>query len=249
MTPQARTPAWVKERKEYLQAREAAEAALHASTRATEVTDEASAARAAEILVQAKGAKKAIDKNRLDCASPYRASIKAIDTEFKELGSPIDGVIDRLTQETNQYEKKKRDEEAEAQRKYQAELRERERLQAEADARAKRQAEEAERAAEAARRANEPPPPPPPPPPPAPAPPPPPPPPPPREKVVRHTSGGSVSTRTEWKFEVVDPAMVPNQYKQIDETQIGKDVRAGTREIPGVRIYSVQNAQARTRSA
>jgi chemotaxis protein histidine kinase CheA len=236
----------VKTRPEYLQAKEALEAAMHSSTRATEVTDEASAARASEILVQAKGAKKAIDKNRLKAGDPYRASTKAIDTEFKEMASPIDGVIDRLTEEINAYEEKKREAEAEAVRQHEAQVREHERQQREAEEKARREAEERERAAKAAAAANEPPPPPPPPPP-APAPPPPPPPPPPRrEKVVRHTSSGSVSTRIEWKFEVVDRAMVPKKYHLLDEVQIGKDVRAGEREIPGLRIYSVENTQARS---
>jgi hypothetical protein len=234
---QARSPEWVRGTPQYAQAREAREAAEHASQRAVEVTDEATCARAAEILVQAKGAAKAIDKSRLDAGNPYRSSVKAIDTEFKELKAPIDGIVERLTEEVGNYEQKIRDEEAAAQRKHEEAVRAQEKAQRDAEAKAKREAEEAAKRNEPA---PEPPPPPP-------APPPPPPPPPQRSSAVRHTSGGSVGSRTEWKFEIVDPAMVPNQYKTIDETQIGKDVRAGTREIPGVRIYPVQNVQTRAR--
>lgn len=235
--PEARTPEWVRETKQYLQAVETRKAAEHSAQLATEVTDEASCARAAEILVQAKGAAKAIDKSRLDAGSPYRASTRAIDTEFKELASPIDAIVERLTKEVNDYEAKVRDEEAEAQRKYEADLAERKRVEDEAAAKAKREAEEAAKRDE---------PPPPPPPPPAPAPPPPPP-PPKRSGAVRHTSGGSVGSREEWKFEITDPSLVPDIYKTIDEVQMGKDVRGGKREIPGVRIYPVNNVSTRTR--
>lgn len=234
--PAARSPEWVRGTPQYLQAKEAREAAEHAAQRATEVTDEQSCARAAEILVQAKGAAKAIDKSRLDAGSPYRASTKAIDGEFKELAAPILGIVERLTEEVGAYEQKVRDEEAEAQRKHEEAVAEQERQRLAAEAQARKEAEEA------AKR-NEPPPPPPPPTPP----PPPPPPPPQRTSATRHTSQGSVGSRTEWKFEVIDPAMVPHKYKTIDTVQIGKDVRAGERNIPGVRIYSTQNVQTRTK--
>lgn len=236
MSPQARTPEWVRETPQFHQAKEAMEAAQYAAQRATEVTDEPSCARAAEILVQAKGAQKAIDKNREAAKAPYLASGRAIDAEFKELMGSLSGIIERLTTEVNTFEDNRRREEEERQRQHEKEVADRERQQ--------REAEEAQRkAAEEAKAANEPPPPPPPPPAPAP----PPPPPPPREQVVRHTSGGSVSGRTEWKHEIFDPAMVPEKYKKIDEVQMGKDVRGGVRNIPGVRIYSVNNVQARAK--
>lgn len=238
--PAARTPEWVRSTPQYAQAKEAREAAEHAAQRAVEVTDEATCARAAEILVQAKGAAKAIDKGRIDAGAPYRASEKAINTEFKELAAPVKGIVERLTEEVGNHEQKVRDEEAAAQRKHEEAVRAQEKAQRDAEAKAKREAEEA------AKR-NEPPPPPPPP-----APPPPPPPPPPpaqRSGAVRHTSGGSVGSRTEWKHEIVDPAMIPAKYHLIDEVQLGKDVRAGARDIPGVRIFAVQNVQARTRKS
>ena len=52
-----------------------------------------------------------------------------------------------------------------------------------------------------------------------------------------HTAFGSVSTRTVWKHEVVDMAALPDEYKIADEVKLGKVVRAGVREIAGVRIY------------
>lgn len=52
-----------------------------------------------------------------------------------------------------------------------------------------------------------------------------------------HTASGAVTTRTVWKHEVVDFAALPEEYKVADEVKLGKVVRAGVREIPGVRIY------------
>ncbi len=52
-----------------------------------------------------------------------------------------------------------------------------------------------------------------------------------------HTAFGSVSTRNVWKHEVVDMAALPDEYKIADEVKLGKVVRAGVREIPGVRIF------------
>lgn len=43
--------------------------------------------------------------------------------------------------------------------------------------------------------------------------------------------------RTIWKFEVTDASKVPAQFMIVDESAIGKAVRGGTREIPGVRIF------------
>lgn len=52
-----------------------------------------------------------------------------------------------------------------------------------------------------------------------------------------HTSAGKVTIRSDWKHQVVDFAALPEEYKVPDEVKIGKVVRAGVREIPGVRIY------------
>jgi len=52
-----------------------------------------------------------------------------------------------------------------------------------------------------------------------------------------HTASGSVTTRTVWRHEVLDMAALPDEYKIADEVKLGKVVRAGVREIPGVRIY------------
>jgi hypothetical protein len=51
------------------------------------------------------------------------------------------------------------------------------------------------------------------------------------------TNMGTVSTAKVWKWELVDMSQVPEEYKIIDAAKITKVVKAGLRNIPGVRIY------------
>lgn len=55
-----------------------------------------------------------------------------------------------------------------------------------------------------------------------------------------------VSTREVWRFEVVDPALVPRDYLAVDEKKIGGVVRAlkGDTRIPGVRVWSEKTLAA-----
>lgn len=55
------------------------------------------------------------------------------------------------------------------------------------------------------------------------------------------TDLGASGVATIWKFEVVDFALLPDRFKMENATLIGKVVRAGEREIPGVRIWSEKN--------
>lgn len=232
MTKATRTPDYVQKMPEYAVVREAAERATVAARAATEVTDEATCARAAEVLTVVAKAVKVADKKRLEATEPYRNSTKVIDAEFKELAAPLKGVEERLRGEIVRFEAERRRAAEEEVRKHEAEVRAAEKAQREAEF-------EAARAAEEAAKRNEPPPP-------APAPPPPPPPPPaPREKSVRHTSTGSVSTRTVWKFEIVDSSMIPREYLSVDGTAIRTAISVGVREIKGLRIYPDEQAHVR----
>lgn len=62
------------------------------------------------------------------------------------------------------------------------------------------------------------------------------------------TELGTVGITTNWKFEVVDFSQVPDEYKLVDATKIGKVVRAGLRSIPGVRIYSEESLRTTPKS-
>lgn len=59
----------------------------------------------------------------------------------------------------------------------------------------------------------------------------------PQPKTIVRTEAGSASQRMEWKWEQVDFAQVPDEYKALDGVKINKAVRAGIREIAGIRIF------------
>lgn len=58
-------------------------------------------------------------------------------------------------------------------------------------------------------------------------------------RVESETNHDAVSFRDVWKFEIVDPALIPEQYKTIDEKKIRGIVKAlkDKTDIPGVRVF------------
>lgn len=60
---------------------------------------------------------------------------------------------------------------------------------------------------------------------------------------TRGHGGAVVSLRNHWTFEVADPAQVPREYLSVNEGAIRAAIRAGARDIPGVRIFN--DARAR----
>lgn len=48
---------------------------------------------------------------------------------------------------------------------------------------------------------------------------------------------GIITARMVWCFEVQDKTAVPEAYKVVDDSAIRKDIGAGVRDIPGVRIF------------
>jgi hypothetical protein len=68
----------------------------------------------------------------------------------------------------------------------------------------------------------------------------------PPERHGLKSAEGSTYFRAEWTFEVCDPAAVPRAYCAPDVQAIRAAVRAGVREIEGVRIYQTQRAATRS---
>lgn len=64
------------------------------------------------------------------------------------------------------------------------------------------------------------------------------------EKKVK-SEESTLTYKDVWKFEIEDPSKVPAEYMIPDEVKIGKVVRGGIREIPGVRIYSKKEPSIR----
>lgn len=61
-----------------------------------------------------------------------------------------------------------------------------------------------------------------------------------------YTQTGSMSTRKEARWELTDLSRVPAEYLMLDTAKVGRVVRAGVREIPGIRIWEEQNIAVRT---
>ena len=61
---------------------------------------------------------------------------------------------------------------------------------------------------------------------------------PPEATTKVRTDFGTASQVDNWKYEIVDRPLVPAEFWVIDETSLGKQVRAGRHDIPGVRIYN-----------
>ena len=61
------------------------------------------------------------------------------------------------------------------------------------------------------------------------------------------SSIGTATVRKVWTFELTDQQLVPRAYLSVNEPAIREAVRAGVREIPGVRIYQDEQLAGRTR--
>jgi len=62
-----------------------------------------------------------------------------------------------------------------------------------------------------------------------------------------HTGVGSSGVSQIWKWREKDFAAVPDGYKMLDAAKIGKLVRAGMRDIPGIEIYSEDSLRISTK--
>ena len=51
------------------------------------------------------------------------------------------------------------------------------------------------------------------------------------------TTIGNTQARKNWTFEVTDFAKVPDKYKMINRVEVKADIRAGGRDIPGIKIF------------
>ena len=51
------------------------------------------------------------------------------------------------------------------------------------------------------------------------------------------TTIGNTQARKIWKFEVTEFDKIPDKYKMINRVEVNADIRAGERDIPGIRIF------------
>lgn len=174
------------------------------------VNSTAAEGNAADIGKRLKGIIEDVERIRTSTVQPFNEYVKLVNAKCKSISGPIEAAMNTLRARIQEYRRR----EEERIRKEQAEL---EREHAKALAKEEKRAEK--RGTEARYV----------------------PPPPPPETVQNVASGkvGSTQGRKVWKFKIVDPTKVPNQWWVIDERAIGdfvKRMKADTK-IPGVEVY------------
>lgn len=60
-----------------------------------------------------------------------------------------------------------------------------------------------------------------------------------------HSDFGSVSAKKVWDFKIIDPAQIPAEFMMVNEKAIRAAVKAGVRNIPGVKIYQREELAVR----
>ncbi|MDR2611523.1 MAG: hypothetical protein LBG06_01305 [Deltaproteobacteria bacterium] len=195
--------------------------ALRSLAAGIEVRDAAGMDAALGLSVRIDGVLKAVERQRKDVVGPPNAYVKAVNAAVKAITEPLDGILRGL-------KVKMADHQREAYLAEQARLRE-EQARREAALKAEREAWERSQAElqksdpaavpepmPAILAAGAPPEP---------------------SKTVRGESGRLTLVET-WTFAVEDPALVPREFLAVDERAVRDAVKAGVREIPGVRIYA-----------
>jgi hypothetical protein len=64
------------------------------------------------------------------------------------------------------------------------------------------------------------------------------------QQTIR-TNAGVVSVKKVWTFKITDQSLVPDEFWEINETMIRKEIAAGNRDIPGVNIYQESQIASR----
>ena len=202
-----------------------------------EVCDDDTAGKMTELAAYAKGQKAQLEKARKTLVKPLNDHVKMINAEFKNVTDQYEQVITAARAKISPYmaEKARRERE-------ERERQERERAEAEATRQAEIAAEAArlaaekaqqpdvyqtpdlaEQAAQAEAEVTAPPPP-----------------PKPKKKkatAVKSASGTAAATRQVWAWEIEELDAVPREFLIVDSRAISQAVKAGERQIAGVRIF------------
>ncbi len=182
------------------------------------VVDEAGSVTATEILGQIASIKKRAEEVRKTLVKPLQDKVNEINARFKEALQPVVNADAVLRAKLQAFREKQERERREAE----------ERLRKLMEKEQKKAEKKAEKKGEA-----------PPPPPPMPVLPEPP-------RAIK-TEAGTVFTKKVLKWRVVDFAKVPDEYKMIDDKAVNTAIKYGTREIPGLEIYEVEELVVRGR--
>lgn len=192
------------------------------------IHDAPSCVLANEMLLQLQAAKKALEERKAFFVKPLKDHVKRIEALYTKPLKQLASADEQLRAKVLDYrkaeqakvdaERRRREEElAEAQRKAEEAQRKAEKSNRKATAAKAEAATDAVNEAALAVLAT------------------------PTQARVIHTEIGQVATRKVWDFEVVDKALVPDQYWELDERAIRMAVTSGLRNIPGVRIFQKES--------
>ncbi len=193
--------------------------AMASEVEALEVRDDAAEARAAEMIAQARGLLKQIeDKQRQIIEEPQRF-VKAVQNFTLPFRKDLDAIIAKIKRKLEPYAYQKELARREAEKRAREEA---ERIQREMDRRAKRAGVEPVKIVVPVV---------------------------PEEKGPVRTESGTTSYVAVWDYEVVEKGKIPERFLAADPTDravVMEAIRAGVREIPGLRIF--EKMQVRTRA-
>jgi len=180
------------------------------------VANDKGMADATEMLSWIAGAKKRFEEKRKALVKPLNDHVKTINSMFKEYTAPLEAADSTLRGKVLNYR------------------REQERIRQEEEERIRKLAEkEQARLEEQAAKKG--------------APPPPPMPIPQVQEQARTVRGdlGTVSAKKVWDYEIVDERQIPPEFMMVNEKAIRAAVKAGVRNIPGVKIYQREELAVR----
>lgn len=190
------------------------------SAKSLVIADSSGLQYATDVLGWVAKAKKNLEERRKFFTKPLNDQVKRINDLFKDLGAPLetaDSILRGKVLTYRQEQEKIRRAEEERLRKLQQE--EQRRIEAEA-------IEKGEVAVFT-------------PPPPAPV----------IQQQAKTVSGdyGAVSAKLVWDFDIVDEAQIPREFLLVNDKAIRAAVKAGVRNIPGVKVYQKEELAVRAR--
>lgn len=190
------------------------------SVESMEIADQEGMERATGLLSMIARAKKSVEERRKFFTKPLNDQVSKINALFKELASPLEEADKALRQKMLDY-KREQDRLARAERERLRKLQEKEQKRLERQAAKKG----------------------------APAPPPPPPVPYATEQtpITTRSEAGTVTAKKTWDFEIVDESKLPRQWLIPNEKAIRAAVKAGVRDIPGVRVFQREDLSVRAK--
>lgn len=185
-----------------------------------EVKTKEQAEQAAEILTRASGYKKRGEAIRLFFTKPLNDQVKRINERFnpakkrlEEVEATVTGKIRTYREAEAEKIRKQQEKELEAQRKAHEKEQERQRKLLEKEDLSKKEEKAKKDEIEQQKFI-------------------------PQEPATKQdTRVGSVGTRKVWDFEVLSEGIIPRRFLKVDDAEIRKAIRDGTRTVAGLRIF------------